>query len=295
MSDLDRLFENNIRPLLDLIDSLRDYLESPDIPIPTIITMGMQSSGKSSTLESITHIKLPQGEDMVTITPIEIQLRNLKEDKDDYAIVKFADDINNKDVINCDLEEVGNVINQFQDKLRQEHGLKPREKKLFNQKILVKVFRKNAVDLTLVDLPGLNFNENIESASIAICEDYIKRPENTVLVILSAMDDVSNSFGTKLLRKYNDAKLRFIPIITKSDILKTKNFKIYMDSIKELGLSHKPSFIVNKFKDYENEVNSHKINNKIYNVNENDLGQTTLGFSAYLKDLSSAPGPIANF
>ena len=50
-----------------------------------------------------------------------------------------------------------------------------------------------------------------------------------------------------------------------------------------------------KFEDYENVVNSHRINNKIYNVDENDLGQTTLGFSAYLKDLSSAPGPIANF
>ena len=62
---------------------------------------------------------------------------------------------------------------------------------------------------------------------------------------------------------------------------------------KTLGIFE--TIFVKKFEDYENVVNSHKINNKIYEVNENDLGQTTLGFSSYLRDLSSAPGPIANF
>ena len=80
----------------------------------------------------------------------------------------------------------------------------------------------------------------------------------------------------------------------------SENIETYLNrSVKDLvnknSLEIFKAIFNKKFQDYENEVNSYKINNKIYNVDENDLGQTTLGFSAYLRDLSSAPGPIANF
>ena len=52
----------------------------------------MQSHGKSSTLESITHISLPKGDGTVTICPIKISLRNSDEE---YARIKFECDNEN--------------------------------------------------------------------------------------------------------------------------------------------------------------------------------------------------------
>jgi len=54
----------------------------------------MQSHGKSSTLESITNISLPKGDDTVTICPIKISLRKAK-DKE-YARIKFELDSDNR-------------------------------------------------------------------------------------------------------------------------------------------------------------------------------------------------------
>ncbi len=47
---MDKSYNDNIRPLLDLADSLSGYLKGTDIKIPRIASCGMQSHGKSSTL-----------------------------------------------------------------------------------------------------------------------------------------------------------------------------------------------------------------------------------------------------
>ena len=82
---MDKAYNYNIRPLLDLADKLIPLLKGTKIRIPRIASCGMQSHGKSSTLESITHISLPKGDGTVTICPIKISLRNSDEE---YAICK---------------------------------------------------------------------------------------------------------------------------------------------------------------------------------------------------------------
>ena len=84
---MDKSYNDTIRPLIDLADSLPALLKGTSIRIPRIASCGMQSHGKSSTLEYITHISLPTGNNTVTICPIKISLRNAK-DKE-YARIKF--------------------------------------------------------------------------------------------------------------------------------------------------------------------------------------------------------------
>ena len=72
-------YKDNIRPILDKFDKIRDILKDTKIDIPKIVAVGDQSSGKSSVLDSISGIALPKGGGRVTRCPIEIQLR--KEDK----------------------------------------------------------------------------------------------------------------------------------------------------------------------------------------------------------------------
>ena len=211
---MDEEYNNRIRPYLDIMDKLRAYLKNSDIKVPVIVTCGMQSSGKSSTLESITHIQLPKGQNTVTLCPIIMQLRNTKEKE--FARIKYESE--SEDLFkNIELNEIADEIMDYQNRLLQAEGLAEDKKKLFDKPIQVEINRNKAPNLTLIDLPGLTFSENIEKASKEICMKYITKPETTVLLVLSGQDDVSNSYGIKLMRSIKDSKNRFVPIISKSD------------------------------------------------------------------------------
>ena len=50
---LNEKFKENLGPLLDEFDKVRELLEGTKIEVPKIIAIGDQSSGKSSLLDSI--------------------------------------------------------------------------------------------------------------------------------------------------------------------------------------------------------------------------------------------------
>ena len=50
-----------MRPYIDLIDNLRHLGLEKDVALPSIVVVGDQSAGKSSTLEAISGIQLPRG------------------------------------------------------------------------------------------------------------------------------------------------------------------------------------------------------------------------------------------
>jgi hypothetical protein len=113
---MDKSYNDTIRPLIDLADSLPALLKGTSIRIPRIASCGMQSHGKSSTLESITHITLPKGDGTVTICPIKISLRNAK-DKE-YARIKFElDSDDNYEPIQ--LSQISEKIDEYQKKVKK--------------------------------------------------------------------------------------------------------------------------------------------------------------------------------
>lgn len=73
-------YDEKVRPLLDLIDSLRGIgISSEDgVYLPQIAVMGDQSSGKSSVLEAISGIPFPRGSGLVTRCPTQIVMKRLK-------------------------------------------------------------------------------------------------------------------------------------------------------------------------------------------------------------------------
>ena len=245
---MDKSYNDNIRPLLDLADSLSGYLKGTDIKIPRIASCGMQSHGKSSTLESITHIHLPKGDGTVTICPIKISLR--KAEGKEYARIKFESDNEDK-YETIELEEIADKIMKYQNKVKKEYNVEENEKKLFDKVIQVEVNRKNAPNLTLYDMPGLSFDEKILEKSESINEKFLKEKETTVLLVYSGTEEITNSYATKWMKKIPDHQKRFIPVITKADLI-DKNFEVYMNQINELKFENNPCLLVNRGKKYEN-------------------------------------------
>lgn len=66
---------HNYRDLLDIVDKLRSRGVSHYVDLPQIIVCGSQSSGKSSTLESLSGISFPTSEGLCTRFATELSLR----------------------------------------------------------------------------------------------------------------------------------------------------------------------------------------------------------------------------
>ena len=242
---MDKAFNDNIRPLLDLAEKLTPLLKGTNIKLPRIASCGMQSHGKSSTLESITHISLPKGDGTVTICPIKISLRN--SDKE-YARIKFEFESEEK-YRTIKLNEISDKIIEYQEEAKKMHAVETEEKKdeikLFDEVIQVEVNRKNAPNLTLYDLPGLNFKESIKEQSAMINEKYLKEEETTVLLVLSGEEEITNAYTIEWMKKIPNYQKRFNPIITKADRI-NKKIELYLDEINSWGLQNNPALIINK-------------------------------------------------
>ena len=241
---MDKEYNENIRPLLDLADKLAPILKGTKIKIPRIASCGMQSHGKSSTLESITHISLPKGDGTVTICPIKISLRKATSEEE-YARIKYEVEPEDK-YIKISLDEISGKIIEYQNKVKQNKNVQDGEINLFDEVIQVEVNRIDAPNLTLYDLPGLSFNNSLKEQSEIINEKCLKEDETTVLLILSGADEINNSYATEFMKRIPNYKKKFNPIITKADYLKGKDIGVYLDQINALGLSNQPSLIINK-------------------------------------------------
>ena len=244
---MDKAFNDNIRPLLDLADKLTGLLKGTEIKLPIIASCGMQSHGKSSTLESITHISLPQGESTVTLCPIKICLRNAKSDKE-YARIKFeVESEENYEIIN--LSEISKKIIEYQNKVKKKNNIPEETKKLFDEVIQVEVNRKNAPNLTLYDLPGLNHMEELQKDSEEINEKYLKQEETTVLWVTNSFEEIYNYHIVRWMKNIPNYQKRFNPILTKVDYYvdnPDKSIGLRLEEINSLGLKNKPALIINR-------------------------------------------------
>jgi dynamin 1-like protein len=135
--------------LIPLINELQKMFATTKVPfsveMPQIVVIGGQSSGKSSVLESIVGRDfLPRGVNIVTRRPIVIQLVNTPSAQQDW--IEFG---HKPDVTFVDFVKARDEIIQDTDRVCGN------DKNISNVPIICKVFSKNVVDLTLVDLPGL--------------------------------------------------------------------------------------------------------------------------------------------
>ncbi|OUM57513.1 hypothetical protein PIROE2DRAFT_64964 [Piromyces sp. E2] len=220
------------------------------------VIIGRQSDGKSSTVESLTGIKLPQGDGKaVTLCPIKIMLRRLKpEEEEEYADIKFENEYLCKfknPAKGIKVFNISDTIDEFQESLKKLKGVGEDETKLFDEVIQVEIYRKNIQNFTLYDLPGITIkNEDLEKQSQAISEKYLSNKEVTVLCVISASEDLDNS---SMVRYINDRKNhipdyqdRVIPVITKVDLIDESKLNKFVEQLDELNLKRKKSFIINK-------------------------------------------------
>ena len=212
--DKDNILFKKLRKLINLIDQLRDCGVNEYIKLPRICSLGTQSSGKSSVLESIVGLDfLPRGDGVVTRRPLELRLCHINSGQP-WAIfeerkgTKFTDFIKVRETIEALTDEVCKT-----------------NKNIIDKPIVLNVYSQTCPDLTLVDLPGVtrvpigDQPKNIEQITKDMARRYAEDPLTIILCVIAANSDIATSDGLKLAKEIDTTGSRTIGVLTKLDIM----------------------------------------------------------------------------
>ena len=212
--DRDNVLFKKLRKLINLIDQLRDCGVNEYIKLPRICSLGTQSSGKSSVLESIVGLDfLPRGDGVVTRRPLELRLCHINSGEP-WAIFEERKGIKFTDFI-----KVRESIEALTDEVCKSN------KNIIDKPIILNVYSQTCPDLTLVDLPGItrvpvgDQPENIEEITKNMAIRYIDDPLTIILCVIAANCDIAISDGLKLAKEIDKSGSRTLGVLTKLDIM----------------------------------------------------------------------------
>ena len=212
--DKDNILFKKLRKLINLIDQLRDVGVQEYIKLPRIASLGTQSSGKSSVLESIVGLDfLPRGDGVVTRRPLELRLCHIQ-DGQPWAIFEER-----KGEKFTDFNKVRETIEALTDEVCVG------EKNIVDKPIVLNVYSPTCPDLTLVDLPGVTRvpvgkqPKNIEEITKKMAKRYCEDPLTIILCVIAANSDIATSDGLKMAKEIDVNGVRTLGVLTKLDIM----------------------------------------------------------------------------
>ena len=212
--DKDNVLFKKLRKLINLIDQLRDCGVNEYIKLPRICSLGTQSSGKSSVLESIVGLDfLPRGDGVVTRRPLELRLCHINSGQpwavfEERKGTKFTDFVKVRETIEALTDEVCKT-----------------NKNIIDKPIVLNVYSQTCPDLTLVDLPGVtrvpigDQPKNIEEITKNMARRYVDDPLTIILCVIAANSDIATSDGLMLAKEIDTAGTRTLGVLTKLDIM----------------------------------------------------------------------------
>ena len=214
VDDKDNVLFKKLRKLITLIDQLRDCGVQEYIKLPRIASLGTQSSGKSSVLESIVGLDfLPRGDGVVTRRPLELRLCHINSGEP-YAYFEER-----KGVKFTDFAKVRETIELLTDEVCKE------EKNIVDKPIVLNVYSQTCPDLTLIDLPGVTRvpvgkqPKNIEEITKNMARRYCEDPLTIILCVIAANSDIATSDGLKMAKEIDVGGTRTLGVLTKLDIM----------------------------------------------------------------------------
>ncbi|GAB65580.1 dynamin protein [Plasmodium cynomolgi strain B] len=199
---------------------LSSFISSETLSLPHIAVVGAQSVGKTSLLESLVGLSfMPKGEDIVTRTPIIIQLTNSKSEEC-YCTLTYTDYENNR--VEKHVDDFSILNDMLIDVTEEITG---GNKCIKETPIIIEIHKSDVLDLTLIDLPGLtkvpvgNQPQNVEEQIVNLVNKYIKNPNCIILAVSCANIDLANSDSLKMARSVDPKHERTIGVITKCDMV----------------------------------------------------------------------------
>ncbi|KAG9262357.1 interferon-induced GTP-binding protein Mx3-like [Astyanax mexicanus] len=205
--------QNEVRPFIELIDSLRVLGIDKDLNLPSIAVVGDQSSGKSSVLEAISGVALPRGSGIVTRCPLELKLRKKQG--------QWEGKISYKDHSETfyDPSQVESLVRRAQDVLAG-NGVG-----ICHELISLEISSSEVCDLTLIDLPGITRvpvkgqPDDIGDQIRSLILKYITKDETINLVVVPCNVDIATTEALRMAQEVDPHGSRTLAILTKPDLI----------------------------------------------------------------------------
>lgn len=285
--------------LLDIANEINDIFSDTDIDnrltLPKLVVVGTQSSGKSSVLNSIMAMDiLPTGKNMVTRTPLNIQLNQIN---DQRGWIEISDKVIDITVPTPTKDEVDRVVSYIKQKTVEIAGP---DMNISHTPINMRIYSPYVPNLSLTDLPGLTMvacvdkgqPEDIKDKIEELVSDYIKQERTIIMAVMQARCDLETDLGLALIKKYDNLGKRTIGILTKPDLMNDNTHiggYLLNDISKNLMLSHgyyvirnRGSHNINIYEGFEQEKEYFK-NHPEYSK---DLYRDRIGMNNLTKDLN---------
>ncbi|XP_026074661.1 interferon-induced GTP-binding protein MxE-like [Carassius auratus] len=215
ISSLNQLYEEKVRPCIDLVDSLRSLGLENDLNLPAIAVIGDQSSGKSSVLEALSGVSLPRGTGIVTRCPLVLKLKKITKDKNWNGLLSYKDLTKTLN----DPEEVENAV------LYAQGVLAGKGEGISHEMITLEIQSCDVPDLTLIDLPGIarvptgNQPKDIDKQIKDLIEKFIQRQETISLVVVPANVDIATTEALQMASEVDPTGERTLGVLTKPDLV----------------------------------------------------------------------------
>ncbi|KAG0246905.1 DNM1 protein [Mortierella sp. GBAus27b] len=220
---------NDLIPLVNKLQDVFNTIGSDQIDLPQIVVVGSQSSGKSSVLETIVQKDfLPRGNGIVTRRPLVLQLINTHvgsvtpSGSSDNSLTEVADRAEFLHLPNRQFFDFNEVRREIEAETARVAG---QNKGISKTPIHLKIYSKNVLNLTLVDLPGVtkvpvgDQPTDIEKQTRNLIMEYITKANSVILAVSPANVDLANSDSLKLARHVDPEAKRTIGVLTKLDLM----------------------------------------------------------------------------
>jgi len=199
--------------------------------LPEIVTVGSQSSGKSSVGNRIIGFDIfPTGRGIVTRTPIHIQMINVCDLQ--LTKVEFGENKDGKwkseSTFELSLEPTKIELAKLRNEIKIQTNRRAGEKSGISEiPIFIRIMSSKIHDLTIVDLPGITTVADtereqpvdIEKKIKKLIEKHIISERAIILVIVPATSDPEADIAMGFIKKYDKHGNRTICVLTKIDLM----------------------------------------------------------------------------
>lgn len=210
--------------LVDQVRSVPNGIMDGDMLFPDIVVCGGQSTGKSSVLQALAGVNLPRSSSITTRVALRLSLMtdpNLHKGEA-YAIIgkdrALAPDSARK-FEESSWDELGEEVTRLTNELAGPLPAGGASPGINNEDmIFIRVVRQEGPQMTLVDLPGLSHHtEQIKKATRDCFKKHFDGSSHILLMVLSAISDVSACEARSLAREVDPDGHRTICVLTHMD------------------------------------------------------------------------------
>ncbi|RDL36733.1 Uncharacterized protein BP5553_06085 [Venustampulla echinocandica] len=230
--------------LFDAIDELRECRVGQELDLPQLVIVGQQSAGKSSLLQSLTDIPFPVGggglctrfatriisrrtepgtsdDVQISIKPGDIDPFGYQGDETNSGNFSFS--IPTMTTITTEIFE--DVVKKATKHMGILAGEGPNRKNFSSNVLEIELSGPNRSHFGILDVPGV-FDAILDEKTIteeemagvrAMVTSYMRKPENIIICVAPANEDLSNQTIANLIRLEKINPSRVIGVFTKCD------------------------------------------------------------------------------